>query len=261
MTEEDVTIISIITVVYNNASGLEDTINSVINQSYKNIEYIVIDGNSTDGTLEVINMYSDYIDKMISEPDNGIYDAMNKGIDLANGDYIIFLNSGDIFYDNNVLSAVFSNKVYSDVIFGNHCQDFGSYKSFRKSNFPSVKDPMPFCHQSVFVKTEILKKYKFNLKYKICSDRDQFIRIFKLTPSYKYFNITISQIEAFGTSNKNRIATLKELKRIYISNNIKMIQSLNFKIFIGYCISIFEFIFGKKVIHQLRRLKKQYNHN
>lgn len=255
MVDANKSLISVITVVYNNVKGIKVTIQSIISQSYKNIEFIVIDGNSRDGTIEVINNYKDKISKFISEPDKGIYDAMNKGIDLASGDYIIFMNSGDKFYDNNVLSVIFQNKENSDVIYGNHCQDFGTYKTTVKAKHPSVKESMPFCHQSVFVKSAILKKNKFNLLYKICSDRDLFIKIFNQKPTYKYFDTNISIIEAFGTSNQNRIATLKEMKKIYISNNIQKGVFFNLSLIRGYCISILELVVGKKVLKKLRRIK------
>lgn len=250
-------LISVITVVYNNVNGIKETIKSVISQSYKNIEFIVIDGNSSDGTIEVINNYSDNIDKLISDPDKGIYDAMNKGIDLASGDYIIFMNSGDVFFNNNVLSVIFHDREDSDVIYGNTCQDFGSYKRILKAARPSDNEPMPFCHQSVFVKSVILKKYKFNLLYKICSDRDLFIRIFNQNVKYKYFDIVISEIEAFGTSNENRIATLKEMKKIYSSYNIQKGVYLNLYLIRGYIISIIEFLLGKEVFNNIRRLKNR----
>ncbi len=257
MVDVNKSLISVITVVYNNVKGIKETIQSIVNQSYKNIEFIVIDGNSKDGTIEVINNYKDKISKFISEPDKGIYDAMNKGIDLSSGDYIVFMNSGDKFYDNNVLSVIFQNRVSSDVIYGNHCQDFGSYKTIIKAKHPSTKEPMPFCHQSVFVKSEILKNNKFNLLYKICSDRDLFIRIFNQKVTYNYFNITISVIEAFGTSNENRIATLKEMKKIYSSYNIQKGVFFNLNLIRGYFISIIEFLLGKEVFNNIRRLKNR----
>ena len=111
--------ISIITVCYNSVSTIEKTFQSIKNQSYENIEYIVIDGGSSDGTLKIINQYKEYISKFISEPDKGLYDAMNKGISIANGEIIGILNSDDIFFDNNVLKEVskfhISNRIDASV--------------------------------------------------------------------------------------------------------------------------------------------------
>ncbi len=98
--------VSIVTVVYNDAKGLEKTIKSVINQTYKNVEFIIIDGGSTDGTVEIIKKYEDYIDYWVSEEDKGIYDAMNKGIKAATGTWINFMNAGDVFVDCEVLSSI-----------------------------------------------------------------------------------------------------------------------------------------------------------
>jgi cellulose synthase/poly-beta-1,6-N-acetylglucosamine synthase-like glycosyltransferase len=99
---ENKPLISIITVVYNGEKFLEETIKSVINQTYDNVEYIIIDGGSSDGTIDIIKKYEDYIDYWVSEKDNGIYDAMNKGIDLATGIWINFMNAGDLFFDNTI---------------------------------------------------------------------------------------------------------------------------------------------------------------
>lgn len=115
--------VSVITVVYNDENGIEGTIESVLSQIYKNIEFIVIDGNSNDNTYHIINKYRDKIDILVSENDRGIYDAMNKGIENASGDWIIFMNSGDMFYDKDVLNNIFQYShaehdcIYSDVSF------------------------------------------------------------------------------------------------------------------------------------------------
>src|SRR5690606_12018670 len=110
--------ISIITVVYNNVRDIEYTIRSVISQTYPNIEYIVIDGASTDGTLDVINNYRDRINVVISEKDRGIYDAMNKGLATASGDYVLFLNSGDELFDDNSIQNVVEEGKGADIIYG-----------------------------------------------------------------------------------------------------------------------------------------------
>lgn len=114
-------IISVVTVSYNTVATIEQTILSVINQTYPNIEYIIIDGGSTDGTIEIIKKYENRIHFWISEPDNGIYDAMNKGIDKATGQWINFMNAGDCFHDNKVLESLFGENNYDNciAIYGN----------------------------------------------------------------------------------------------------------------------------------------------
>src|ERR1700761_112956 len=110
--------LSIITIVYNNASDIERTILSVINQTYKNIEYIIIDGASTDGTLNIIGKYRDSISKLVSEPDKGIYDAMNKGLQQATGDYVLFMNSGDEIYAGDTVEKIFNTEPDADIYYG-----------------------------------------------------------------------------------------------------------------------------------------------
>ena len=118
--------ISIITVVWNNKETIQDAVNSVLNQTYKNIEYIIIDGASTDGTIEIIQSYGDKISKFISEPDGGLYDAMNKGIELSNGDIVGMLNSDDFYIDEFVIENVIKefeakdvDSVYADLVYVN----------------------------------------------------------------------------------------------------------------------------------------------
>ena len=110
--------LSVITIVYNNVKHIERTIFSVVNQTYPNIEYIVVDGKSTDGTLQIIERYKTRIAKIISEKDEGIYDAMNKGLAAATGDYVIFMNSGDEFYKTDTVERVFETAPDADIYYG-----------------------------------------------------------------------------------------------------------------------------------------------
>lgn len=157
--------VSIITVCYNAEHEIEKTILSVIEQKYNNVEYIVIDGKSQDSTIDKINHYADSIDIIISEPDHGIYDAMNKGISLASGKWICFMNAGDLFYDEHVLCKIFNNNHYDvDVIYGDtvHITKYGTYL-FKAGKSSDLERNLPFCHQSCFVKLERLKQHKFDL--------------------------------------------------------------------------------------------------
>ncbi len=167
--------ISIITIVFNDESNIEKTIQSVISQDYDNIEYIIIDGKSYDNTVKLIKKYDSQIFKWISEEDKGIYDAMNKGIDLSSGEYIIYMNSGDSFYNTSVISNIFIKNKLSherDIVFGDTRAVFSDYSRVIKGKYPDNLNPMSFNHQSVFVKTALLKKNKFNTVYKICSDKN-----------------------------------------------------------------------------------------
>ena len=157
--------VTIITISYNAVLGIERTINSVITQTYSNLQYIIIDGGSTDGTVDIIKKYADKIDYWVSEPDSGIYYAMNKGIAIADGDWINFMNAGDYFVDRNVIEQIFQHNIEctDNVIYGN---TIGKYKHGFISEKPEplvvMNKRLPFCHQSVFVKEQLIKSMPFD---------------------------------------------------------------------------------------------------
>ena len=199
-------LISIITVVYNGEKNLENTILSVINQTYKNIEYIIIDGNSTDSTISIIKKYENKISYWETEPDKGIYDAMNKGIEKVKGEWINFMNAGDLFYSFDTVSEIVQhftstlNIVYGDTFIKYNDNLKNKYQKAKEYKF--VKYNIPFCHQSVFVQSELMKKMKFDLSYRYSSDYDLFLKIFKnnLFKS-KRVPIPISIYDMHGASN------------------------------------------------------------
>jgi glycosyltransferase involved in cell wall biosynthesis len=166
-------LITVITVVLNNPEGLRKTIESVLAQTYNNIEYIIIDGGSAKSTLDVIKEYERGIAYWISEPDKGTYDAMNKGIEFATGDYINFMNADDWFYSKNTIENIFlqqhgnSDFIYGDTV----CRyDQGKVKYFNALTVDDLWKYMIFFHQSSFMKKSIVEKQKFGLKYKISND-------------------------------------------------------------------------------------------
>lgn len=189
--------ISIITVVYNNRETIKDAINSVLNQTYKNIEYIIIDGKSTDGTVEIIKSYGDKINKFISEKDKGIYDAMNKGIKLATGDIIGILNSDDFYSSDKILEIVaneFKNKnidcLYGDLEYVdskniNKVVRYWKSKPYKEGLFKKGWHPP---HPTFFVKRKYYEKYGlFNIDFKIAADYElmlRFLEKYKLKSNY-----------------------------------------------------------------------------
>jgi glycosyltransferase involved in cell wall biosynthesis len=205
-------LITVVTVVYNGEKFLEETILSVINQTYDNVEYIIIDGGSTDRTLEIIKKYEPYIDYWISENDIGIYDAMNKGIDLAIGDWINFMNAGDSFYDDDVLAKVFVSKCYSDfdIVYGHHQVIYPSgRKSFAKAGLvKNLWKGSQFCHQATFITTHYHKLYKFNLCTKIVADFEFFYNAWKHKAMFKGVELTVARFEAGGVSDVRRIDSI-----------------------------------------------------
>ena len=210
-------LISVVTVCFNAEKEIENTIRSVINQNYSNIEYIIIDGGSVDGTVDLIEKYADKITYWVSEPDKGIYDAMNKGIKIASGEWIIFMNSGDLFVDENVLNNIFTTSIKEHVnfVYGNTLLNYnGRHKLSSPNPVSYLKKGMAFCHQSVFVRTKCM--LEFNVKYKIAADFDFFYNAYKKYGeiSFQYVNIPISIYEAFYGVSTNKVERYKEYLQI-----------------------------------------------
>jgi len=175
-------LITVITVVYNGEEYIERTIKSVINQTYPNVEYIIIDGGSTDGTVDIIKKYDGFIDYWISEPDNGIYDAMNKGVVLSSGSWINFMNVGDMFHNLNVIEAIRLNDSNYDIVYGS-IMVFDEKTGIRFENaaekweLKSFFKGMPVRHQGAFVSMKVLKSEGlFNTKYRVSGDYEWFTR-------------------------------------------------------------------------------------
>lgn len=213
--------ISIITVVYNDVEHIENTIMSVISQTYTNIEYIVVDGNSTDGTVEICRKYEDKISKLISEPDLGIYNAMNKGIKNASGEWIFFLNSGDVFYNNNVLNNIFEECSNADIIYGKAITQNGTECYFPKKITMSmfILERM-VCHQAIFAKKNTFDNNHFNETYKIISDRVWLYNCYRKKNRIERKDQIISIYDTNGVSsniNKFDEESLRFLRNISIS--------------------------------------------
>jgi putative colanic acid biosynthesis glycosyltransferase len=183
--------VSIITVVYNGEDFLEASIQSVINQTYENIEYIIIDGGSTDNTTKLIKRYKDKVDYWVSEKDSGVYDAMNKGIDASNGDFLFFLGADDLLADN-ILGKIFNDlKNKYVLVYGNVQYNTGS---FVKSKF-SYKTYLhnTIHHQAAFYDKNLFKNFRYDKKYKISADYELNLIIFlKYKQNTLYMNNTFS---------------------------------------------------------------------
>ena len=209
--------ITIVSVVYNGESNLERTILSVINQEFKDFEYIIIDGGSSDNTLSIINKYDHLIDFWISEKDNGIYDAMNKGVSFSNGEYIQFLNSGDLFVSNFTLdlASKFMVKPYKififDYIMGEKVYTFNS-------NFISLLKGTP-CHQALFYELSFLKNNPFSLNYKICADYFNFLEAYFVFETKNINqNLVVYDLNGISSSfSSKRIIRLERLKIVFAS--------------------------------------------
>ena len=213
-------LISIITVVYNCVNTLEETILSVINQDFDNFEFIIIDGGSTDGTIEVIQKYQDKITSWISEPDKGIYDAMNKGIKIAKGDYVYFLGGDDLLYITSVLKIVSSrltdkNKIY----YGNVL--FKTRNILYDGKFSALKlATRNISHQSIFYPREIFDNYSFDTKYKIFADYELNLKLYGNSYfSFAHMPITVALFNDEGSSGSNVLDSYFERDRLEIIKN------------------------------------------
>lgn len=202
--------VTVVTVVFNGEEFIEDTILSVINQSYRNIEYIVIDGGSLDKTTEIIMRYQNHIRYWVSEKDFGIYDAMNKGIDAATGEWIIFMNTGDAFSSKSSVADVFSQDQNDfTVIYGDVNVIYPKFMRLVKAKMISeIQKGMPFSHQSTLVKTSYHKANKFNIKNTIAADMEFLMRAYTSGFLFNYFPFSISNISSGGISDTNRIKTI-----------------------------------------------------
>lgn len=210
---------SIITVTYNAAQVLEDTIQSVITQTYKGVEYIIIDGGSKDGTLDITNRYKTHIHTVISEPDKGLYDAMNKGIRVATGDYICFLNAGDALHEDDTLLLMvhsITGEVLPDVLYGETqlVDEEGHFVRMRRLSAPeqltwkSFQKGMLVCHQAFFARRELVEPY--DLHYRFSADFDWCIRIMKKSHNLHNTHLTLIDYLNEGMTTRNHKASLKE---------------------------------------------------
>jgi len=209
--------ISIITINRNNCNGLRKTIESVISQSTSPFEFIVIDGASSDGSTNLLKEYSNAISYSVSEPDKGIYNAMNKGVVAAHGEYCLFLNSGDALCHTEVLAQVKASGVESDIICGNAILQENPPK--RKAAPTEITLRFLYggtlCHQAVFIKTTLLRKHPYNESLRIVADREFFLQclIFE-SCSYQAVNIDICNYDITGFSAQNRFASEQEWQAV-----------------------------------------------
>lgn len=226
--------LSIITINYNNLKGLKNTFKSVFEQTYQDFEYIVIDGGSTDGSKELIEENANKLTYWVSEPDKGIYNAMNKGLMMSNGEYLLFLNSGDTLFNNGILAKTISYfKTKADIYYGNLMFNdnnlFCPHNEISLSTFFYSFIP----HPSSFTKRELLITLKFNEDYTIISDWIFFLTCYLKQKKFKYLDIIVTRFEEAGlSSNFNNIKTETDKALIEIFPNVildlEYINELNY---------------------------------
>jgi glycosyltransferase involved in cell wall biosynthesis len=260
--------ITVVTVCYNTVHSIEKTILSVINQTYPNIEYIIIDGGSTDGTVEIIKKYSDKIAYWVSELDGGIYDAMNKGIKAATGEWINFMNAGDWFLSENVLSDLRKN--LSDdikILRGNIIRIYDNFKVKSEgitSQEPSFMDmiSVPFHHQACLINLELFHKFGlYSTHYKLCSDWKFFFDCIILHHiKTKYIDYSVAAFRMDGISSKHTIDYGNEytdyLENLYGKDIVSCLEELKFYRRFSFLRSLYHFY--KRKINRMS--SKTFNH-
>lgn len=208
-------LVTVVTVVLNGFDSLERTILSVIGQSYSNVEYIIIDGGSTDGSVEIIKRYEQAIDFWVSESDGGIYYAMNKGIDLAHGEWINFMNCGDVFASQHTIQIVMANTQQGhDLIYGDYYVDLGGRMRLKINGSGVDLWRGLFCHQAMFVSVWFAKLVKFDLSIPINADTDMVLRYIELGLSYKKLDLPLACVQTGGVSDVNRLKSVLSQWRI-----------------------------------------------
>ncbi|MCE3037019.1 glycosyltransferase [Helicobacter sp. faydin-H20] len=248
---------SIVTVVFNDIIHIEKTMESVINQTYKNVEYIIIDGGSTDGTKEKIReivlkhaeiiqedkedskyflyaqakKYQNFYFKFLSQKDKGIFDAMNKGVILSQNDYINFVNCGDFLHNQNVLANIAALNFSADVFYGDLeiCYLDHNHKFIKKTSrnlddlYCLFRD---FGHPNCFIKSQVHKKYLYDTNYKLASDYDLIYKLYRNHCKFYFSDIVISTFNSGGASDQNGFKSLREALKIALFYNTNFIVKI-----------------------------------
>lgn len=242
--------LTVITVVYNNVRDIERTISSVVSQTYPHLEYLVIDGGSTDGTLEVIKRYADHITWWISEKDHGIYDAMNKGLNAATGDYVLFMNSGDEIYATDTVATVFSTAPDADIYYGETELFNEQWESLglrrhaipEQFNWRSFRYGMNVSHQAIYIRRAITGLY--DTRYQLSADIDWVIRAAKHAKKIVNTKCIVAKYLVGGLSKKRHWKSLWERFRI-LSRHYGLLPNLFNHAVIAFNLAIYYTRYGK----------------
>ncbi|WP_196596236.1 glycosyltransferase family 2 protein [Pectinatus frisingensis] len=258
--------ISIITVSYNAARTIEQTIQSVVNQTYDNIEYIIIDGGSTDGTVDIIKKYENKIAYWVSEPDDGIYDAMNKGLGKVTGDVIGIINSDDWYDINTVdnLIQIFRENTNVGVIYGDliFCDYLGKTLYRGKPNIRKLHKDMTIFHPTVFFRYCLYKQYGgFSDKYIISADYEFVLRLYNKNINFYYLQNDLAYFRAGGASEKSLLLGFYEVYKIssmYACPKWKAKINYDYKIYKHKLYKMINNKYGKLFLKLYRKIKMKY---
>ena len=259
---DDKPLISIITVVFNGEKYLDETIQSVVAQSHDNVEYIIVDGGSTDGTLDIIKKYEDQIDYWVSEPDNGIYDAMNKGGSVATGDFLLWLNADDVLMEIPKLNISIDCYLTKVLIYDAISKNFKDYSRLDKQVSCNSLIVPAFHHQGFFIKKSIFLSIGYDTAIGIRADTlFMYLALTQLdSDKIKIINQSFVQFRLFGESDNMKLSHLISMKKTldfaHCSSLLVFIK--NAKVTFSYMIKIF---FHARVINAIRRIKWKYEKN
>ncbi len=261
--------LSIITVNYNNLGGLKKTFESIQSQTFHDFEWIVIDGGSSDGSKEFIIQNKGDISYWISEPDNGIYNAMNKGLAKATGDYCQFLNSGDYYINKDVLQNVFAIQTLSDVNYGdqwciNEAEEIVERRSYPDHMSLPFLFQTPLGHQASFIKTEVVKKHPYKEQYKISADRALFLELYCAGHSFYHISLPIVYFDTEGIgSNKKTYQERKKqfylIKREFFSDQV--VKDIEMLLRLKDNFAFVERVKALKWLYNLMRKLQSYKNN
>ncbi len=257
-------LISVVTITFNNLTGLKKTVNNYKNLITSNSELIVIDGGSTDGSekyLTTIKSLSNDSIKTISEKDNGIYDAMNKGVQLARGEWIVFMNSGDTFSENSILISLdyLLQNNQTAAFYGDTKIEYSEFSRIQKAFTGNYWKSLPFIHQSFYCKRELLLAHPFNTNYKICADYDFYLWLVSQNKQIKNIEMILSCVSSGGKSDINRTRASLEKLKIYRSytKHVSLSKLFYFymEFFKGLFVRIIKLIFPKFLVKLLTKFK------
>lgn len=214
MSDLNLPLVSVVTVVFNDVKNIEKTIKSVLEQTYPKIEYIIIDGGSTDGTVEIIKKYADRLAYWVSEHDGGIYQGMNKGIARASGEWLNFMTSGDYFVDRDVFTKIFSEDHHgADFLYGSFIGNFNG-RSVLCEAFNSVSDRiyqgMPLCQQALFARTSLMKASPFDLQYRVSADGEFVTKCAAAGRIFKRLDLVVFRVGFQGYSADHWLRARRE---------------------------------------------------
>jgi glycosyltransferase involved in cell wall biosynthesis len=249
--------LTIITVTFNNLEGLRRTINNVSSFDHSIVQHIIIDGGSTDRTEAFLRKYEAHPISYISEKDKGIYDAMNKGIDKAEGEWIIFMNAGDTFHNSFDLEVL---QVRTDVIYGNADVHYsGGFKRvLLPKDLTELWKGMSFSHQSTIFKNDLFRKNKFDVNYQYCADFKLIFQLYLKGYTFHQHTGTIATIEAGGVSDKKRYKATAEVFKINrkLKPSFKSYPYFSWKITYGYLSTFVKIILPKNIVNKI--IEKRY---